>query len=68
MPVPSYVTGPAARTCGSCHRADLINADKAGGLAVLNQHFRNGGYLAPAGDKPLDTWTSITNQVMSLFK
>ena len=68
IPVPSYVTGPATRVCGSCHRADLINADKAGGLAVLNQHFRNGGYLAPAGDKPLDTWTSITNQVMSLFK
>ena len=68
VPVPSYVTGPATRTCGSCHRADLINEDKAGMLAVLNQHFRNGGYLTPAGDKPVDTWTSITNQVMSLFK
>ena len=68
LPVPSYVTGPATRICGSCHRADLINADKAGALAVLNQHFRNGGYLTPAGDKPLDTWTGITNQVMSLFK
>jgi OmcA/MtrC family decaheme c-type cytochrome len=68
VPVPSYVTGPATRTCGSCHRADLINEDMAGGLAVLNQHFRQGGYLTPAGDKPLDTWTNITNEVMSLFK
>jgi OmcA/MtrC family decaheme c-type cytochrome len=68
LPVPSYVTGPAVRTCGSCHRADLINEDKAGGLAILNQHFRQGGYLTPAGDKPVDTWTAITNQVMSLFK
>jgi OmcA/MtrC family decaheme c-type cytochrome len=68
IPVPSYVTGPATRTCGSCHRADLINEDTAGGLAVLNQHFRQGGYLTPAGDKPVDTWQGITNQVMSLFK
>ena len=37
-------------------------------LAVLNQHFRNGGYLTPAGEKPVDTWKSITDQVMSLFK
>ena len=66
--VPSVVTGPAAKACGGCHRADLINEDKAGGLAVLNQHFEQGGYLVPAGEKPVDTWTSITNQVMSLFK
>ena len=66
--VPSYVTGPAEKACGGCHRAELINEDKAGGLAVLNQHFRQGGYLIPAGDQPTDTWQSITNEVMSIFK
>ena len=66
--VPSVVTGPATKACGGCHRADLINEDKAGGLAVLNKHFAQGGYLVPAGDKPLDTWKSVINQVMSLFK
>jgi len=68
IPVPSYVTGPATRTCGSCHRADAINEDAAGDLAILNQHFRQMGYLTPAGDKPLDTWKSITDQIQSLFK
>jgi hypothetical protein len=62
------VVGPAAKACGGCHRAELINEDKAGGLAVLGKHFTQGGYEVPAGDKPLDTWTKITNQVMSLFK
>ena len=50
--VPSVVTGPATTACGGCHRADLINEDKAGGLAVLNKHFTQGGYQVPAGDKP----------------
>ena len=27
--VPSYVTGPASRACGGCHRAELINEDAA---------------------------------------
>ena len=66
--VPSVVVGPATTACGGCHRADLINEDKAGELAVLNKHFIQGGYEVPAGDKPFDTWTTITNQVMSLFK
>ena len=30
----------------------MINEDKAGGLAVLNKHFTQGGYQVPAGDKP----------------
>ena len=66
--VPSVVTGPAEKACGGCHRADMINEDKAGGLAVLNKHFAQGGYLVPAGEKPVDTWKSVTDQVMSLFK
>jgi OmcA/MtrC family decaheme c-type cytochrome len=66
--IPSVVTGPATRVCGSCHRAQAINEDKAGELAILNKHWSANGYQVPAGDNPLDTWQSITNQVMSLFK
>jgi OmcA/MtrC family decaheme c-type cytochrome len=66
--VPSVVVGPATMVCGACHRADAINEDKAGELAILNKHWTANGYEVPAGDKPVDTWTTITNQVMSLFK
>lgn len=36
--VPEYVTGPASRACGSCHRAVMINQDHAGTLASFNAH------------------------------
>jgi len=43
--VPEYVTGPASRACGSCHRVPLINHDDATGLAEFNQHVEDYGYL-----------------------
>ncbi|HEX9116875.1 MAG TPA: hypothetical protein VGA61_12470 [Anaerolineae bacterium] len=66
--VPSYVTGPASKACGGCHRAEQINEDKAGGLAVVNRHMSEGGYLVEAGDKPADTLDSVINKVMGMFK
>ncbi|MDF1526935.1 MAG: cytochrome c3 family protein [bacterium] len=42
---PEYVTGPAARACGACHKAGYINHDDAAGLWLLNQHFEAYGYL-----------------------
>lgn len=66
--IPAMVSGPAERACGGCHRAAAINEDKAGDLAMLNQHFEQGGYLIPAGDKPLDTLMGVINKVMALFK
>jgi OmcA/MtrC family decaheme c-type cytochrome len=66
--VPSVVVGPATKACGGCHRAQLINEDKAGGLAVLNQHFAQGGYVIPAGDKPADTLMKKIDETMALFK
>jgi OmcA/MtrC family decaheme c-type cytochrome len=36
--VASYVTGPAARACGSCHTARFINQDQAGELEAFNAH------------------------------
>jgi OmcA/MtrC family decaheme c-type cytochrome len=66
--VPSYVTGPASRACGACHRAELINQDASKGLATFNQHIVQFGYMVPAGEKPLDTLSGVWDQIMELFK
>ena len=66
--IPSVVTGPAARACGGCHRAELINEDAAGDLAVLNLHMTEGGYRVEAGDDPTATLQSVIDQIMALFK
>ncbi len=63
--VPSYVTGPGARACGACHRAELINADDADGLASFNQHTDGGGYLVEDDDGVLET---VIDTVMAIFK
>ncbi len=62
------MTGPASKACGGCHRAALINEDNAGGLAVLNQHFAQGGYLIEGGKKPADTLNKAINEMMAIFK
>ena len=66
--VPSVVTGPASRACGSCHRAELINEDDANGLLSLNQHTNLGGYMIDAGDDPTATLMDTINQAMANFK
>jgi hypothetical protein len=63
--IPSYVTGPAVRACGACHRAQKINADDAAGLAVLNQHFRTFGYLVENGE---GVWEAVVAKIMAFFK
>jgi cytochrome c553 len=65
--MPSYVTGPATRVCGSCHRATLLKEDNAGELTVLNLHFRNGGYLVEAGKDPSATLQDVIKQIMPIF-
>ena len=66
--VPSYVTGPASRACGACHRATLINEDNAGELMSLNQHTEMGGYLIEAGEDPQSTLLKAIEEVMANFK
>ena len=66
--VPSYVTGPATRACGGCHRAELIKEDDAGGFAILKQHLKQGGYLVEAGEVPADTLNTMITEIMALFK
>jgi OmcA/MtrC family decaheme c-type cytochrome len=43
--VPSYITGPASRACGGCHRAVLIKEDANSELVSFFQHTKSGGYL-----------------------
>jgi OmcA/MtrC family decaheme c-type cytochrome len=57
--VPSYITGPATRACGACHRAHEINEDNAGELASLFSHWGSFGTLVEAGDPPDDIYTVI---------
>jgi len=66
--VPAYVTGPASRACGSCHRARLINEDEAGELIALNQHTKQGGYLIEGGDDSASVLDRVIDYIMALFK
>jgi len=71
--VPEYVTGPASRACGGCHRAELINEDNAGYLAAFNQHTNAGGYLVvndddPAGELSDEVLYGIIDKVMTWFE
>ena len=64
--MPSYVTGPASRACGGCHRAELINEDNASELISFNQHTKQGGYLIEAGEKPVDTLNAVIEEMQDL--
>jgi len=66
--VPAYVTGPASRACGGCHRAELINEDAAGGLMVFNQHVKQGGYLVEGGEDEDSTLATVIDEIMATFK
>lgn len=66
--VPSYVTGPAVRACGACHRVEAINTDSKGEFLMITDHFKSGGYFVEAGDKPLDTLMTEIKRVMGIFK
>jgi hypothetical protein len=63
--VPSYVTGPASRACGGCHRAQMLNEDDAGGLASFNAHTAAFGTHLENKSGVFDT---TVEKVMSLFK
>jgi hypothetical protein len=54
--VPSYVTGPASRACGACHRAKAIKDDNPAELAAFNSHTRTNGCLVEyTGSPVIDT-------------
>jgi OmcA/MtrC family decaheme c-type cytochrome len=69
--VPGYITGPASRACGSCHRARMINEDQAGELVSFNQHAKQGGYLIKEGADSQETESllmAVIDYIMVLFK
>ena len=63
--VPSYVTGPSARACGGCHRADIIAEDSAGNLAAFNAHTGANGYLIEDDD---GVYEKVVDKIMSMFE
>jgi OmcA/MtrC family decaheme c-type cytochrome len=66
--VPEYVTGPASRACGACHRAEIINEDEAGELLLFNLHTEQGGYLVEAGEDDVATLLEVIDDIMPFFK
>lgn len=66
--VPSYVTGPASRACGSCHRAVMINEDKAGELAAFNEHTGTFGYMLDATTGAAAVLDAAIAKIMAVFK
>jgi hypothetical protein len=62
--VPPYVSGPATRACGGCHRAVFVNEDDENGLASFNEHTKTNGYLIPDAPGVLDT---VIKTIMSYF-
>ena len=66
--IPSYVTGPASRACGGCHRAVPIKEDNVVELLTFNQHVQQGGYLIEAGDDPVAMLMNSIDNIMAFFK
>jgi len=68
--IPEYVTGPASRACGACHRARIINADDAAALASFNAHTDGGGTYVENNpdDDPPDTYMfAIIDKILTMF-
>ena len=60
-----FVTGPASRACGSCHRATFLNKDDAGALVAFNQHTKMNGYMVDDG---AGVWDVVVETILSLFE
>jgi OmcA/MtrC family decaheme c-type cytochrome len=66
--VDSYVTGPATRACGACHRAKAIKEDSAVELASFYSHTKTNGYLVECTSSTrASVLESVTNAIMANF-
>ena len=65
--VPEYVTGPASRACGSCHRSVMLNKDHAGDLAAFNAHTGSFGTYVENDDDDLVLF-GIIDKIMTWFE
>jgi OmcA/MtrC family decaheme c-type cytochrome len=70
--VDGAVVGPASRSCGGCHRADLINDDAAGDLAAFNAHTETfGTYVSvadPDDEEGQAVLIGIIDKIMTWFE
>ena len=62
---PAYITGPASRACGGCHRAYMIKEEHFGDLAAFNQHTNVNGYLIEYDSN--ETLYAVIDKIMGLF-
>ena len=65
--VPSYVAGPASRSCGGCHRAVMIKEDEASELISFNQHTKLGGYLIEVIEDIQSVFQTVVDNIMAIF-
>ena len=66
--VPVAVTGPAVRACGACHRAQAINTNDPGRLALQRTHWETFGYyIETTSDVLRDLWNAVVAKIMPLF-
>jgi OmcA/MtrC family decaheme c-type cytochrome len=62
------VTGPAVRACGACHRAQAINADDSGELAIQITHWQTFGYyIETVAADVRALWEGVVEKIMALF-
>jgi len=66
--IPGFITGPATRACGACHRAEAIIANAGFGdpikLANINSHMTTFGYML---ETPPATILDVIVQIFSTF-
>ena len=67
LSVPSYVTGPASRACGSCHRAAMINENAGAELVAFNGHTDVNGYMLDNSAGDPSVLTKAFDAVMKFF-
>jgi hypothetical protein len=67
--IPAYITGPSAKACGGCHKAEFINEDDVNGLVSFLQHTDMGGYVVEAGTRdPAGVLGQVRDKIMAVFK
>jgi OmcA/MtrC family decaheme c-type cytochrome len=63
-----WVTGPAVRACGACHRAETLTAEDGAGdpgaLSALMGHWAANGYIVYVTDSASDLWKAVVKYVM----
>jgi OmcA/MtrC family decaheme c-type cytochrome len=63
--VDTFISGPAARACGGCHRVNWINEDNAVDLLAFYNHTATNGYLVVYDSD--ETLLTVINAVEANF-